>query len=388
MTNFGKTLRKAKNSYLGSRLMEIRHRLVYEKSYKRMSQAMRRFKECNNRKPRSQIRKEVKLCKNFWGCYPFHYFRYDLYKREKQLPERELLNYIPEFFFYTLFLSFYDSEKYRILLADKNIAEQVFRSLGIAHPHTICKLIDNHIYTNQLVEMSYDQVEQELTEKQYKEVFVKPVGGPGGYGIYVFNRSANGKYITKAGDIFHREFLNEIGEQDDYIIQSGLIQDPDISKIYPHSVNTCRISTENKHGNVRILCSILRIGRDGWQVDNIGQDGLSLAIDRSTGKIGDHATSEQCECFDRHPDTNFVFKDYQILNWAEIKKFAIESARKLPQFTYLAWDVASTEEGPVATEATLFGFGLDAYQVTLGGLREIFAIDDPQFYWKNRGRRA
>lgn len=353
-----------------------------------MSQAMWRFKECNNRKPGSQIRKEVKLCKNFWGCYPFHYFRYDLYRRERQFVERELLNYIPEFFFYSLFLPFYDSEEYKILLADKSIAEQVFTSLRIAHPDTICRLIDNHIYTSQLVEISYDRVEQELTEKQYKEVFVKPVRGPGGHGIYVFSRSADGNYMTKTGGMFNRQFLNKIEEQNDYIIQSGLIQDPDISKMYPHSVNTCRISTENKRGNVRILCSILRIGRNGWQVDNIRQDGLSLAIDVSTGKVGNHATSEQCEYFARHPDTNFVFKGYEILNWTEIKKFTIESARKLPRFTYLAWDIALTEKGPVAIEATLFDFGLDAYQVTLGGLREIFAIDDPQFYWKNRRETA
>ena len=317
-----------------------------------------------------------------------HYFRYDLYKRERQLSERELLNYIPEFFFYTLFLPFHDSEKYSILLADKNIAEQIFRSLEIAHPHTICKLIDNHIYTNQLVEVSCDHVEQELTEKQYQKVFVKPVEGQGGYGIHIFNRSANGKYVTKAGDIFNREFLNEIGEQNDYIIQSGLEQDPEISNIYPHSVNTCRITTENKHRNVRILCSVLRIGRDGKQVDNICQDGLILQIDTDTGKAGDHVTSEQCEYFDRHPDTNFIFKGYEILNWTEIKKFAIESARKLPQFTYLAWDIALTEKGPLAIEVGPLSFALDLYQVALGGLREIFGIGDPQFYWKNRGQRA
>ena len=367
--------------------MEIRHRLVYEKSYKRMSQAMRRFKECRNKKPKSQIRKEMKLCKNFWGCYPLHYFRYDLYKRERQLSERELLNYIPEFFFYTLFLPFYDSEKYSILLADKNITEQFFRSLGIPHPHTICKLINNHIYTSQLVEISYKDVKEELTERNYQKVFVKPVDGQGGYGIYIFNKNDSRQYVTKDNDVLNEEFLDKIGAKNDYIIQPGLDQDPEISKIYPDSMNTFRITTENKNGNLRILCSVLRIGRGGNQVDNISQDGLVLKIDIDTGKVGDHATSEQCEYLEKHPDADFIFKGYKILNWNKTKKFVRESAKKLPQFTYLGWDIALTKNGPLAIETNL-GFGLDLYQVALGGLREIFLISNPQFYWKNRGKRA
>ena len=84
---------------------EIIHRLTYEKRDKRMAQAMKRFKKCDNKKLKSQTKKEMVLCKKFWGCYPLHYYRYGLYKKNKELSERELLNYIPEFFFYYLFLT-------------------------------------------------------------------------------------------------------------------------------------------------------------------------------------------------------------------------------------------------------------------------------------------
>ena len=367
--------------------MEIRHRFAYEKSYERMSQAMRRFKECSTKKPKSQIRKEMKLCKNFWGCYPLHYFRYDLYTRDRQLSERELLNYIPEFFFYSLFLPFYDSEKYEILLADKIIMEHFFRSLGIPYPHTICKLINNHLYTNSLVAISHSDVEQELREKVYQRIFLKPADGQGGHGIYIFNKNDRGQYATKDNDVLSEEFLNKIGAQNDYIVQSGLEQDPEISKIYPHSVNTFRIATENKSGNVRILCATLRFGRGGNQVDNGSQDGLFVKIDLETGQMGRYAASHQCEYFEKHPDTNFVFKGHKILNWNEIKKFTAENAKKLAQFTYLGWDVALTKGIPLAIETNL-KFGLDHYQFALGGLREIFRISNPRFYWKNGGERA
>lgn len=103
-------------------------------------------------------------------------------------------------------------------------------------------------------------------------------------------------------------------QKNDYIIQDGIEQDPEISKIYPHSVNTFRIVLENKNGNVRILCSVSRIGRNVNQIDNISQDGLILKINTDTGEVERYATSEQCEYFEKHPDTNFIFKMYKIPN--------------------------------------------------------------------------
>ncbi|MCK4554953.1 hypothetical protein KAU19_08450, partial [Candidatus Parcubacteria bacterium] len=90
-----------------------------------------------------------------------------------------------------------------------------------------------------------------------------------------------------------------------------------------------------------------------------------------------------CEYFDKHPDTNFIFKGHKILNWNKVKEFVIESAEKLPQFTYLGWDIVLTKNGPVAIETHL-NFGLDGIQLVSGGLREIFQISEPQFYWKKK----
>lgn len=384
--NLEENLEKVKNTYLVRRLREAKHRLTYKKSYNRMAQAMERFKKCGNKKSKSQMKEEINLCKKFWGCYPLHYYRYDLYKKDKQLSEGDLLNYIPEFFFYNLFLPFHDSTKYKILLTDKIITEQLFRSLAIPQPHTICKLINKHIYTDELVKINYNNISQEIMDKRYQKIFAKPSDGQGGYGIYIFHRNGSGQYVTEGNDLFNEDLLNNIGTKNDYIIQAGIEQDPEISKIYPHSVNTFRIATENKNGNVRVLCSTLRIGRGGSQVDNSAQDGIILKIDIETGETGNYATSEQCDYFEKHPDTNFVFKGLSISKWNKIKEFAMESAKKLPQFTYLGWDIAIAKEDVLAIETNL-GFGLDHYQVVLGGLRGIFQISDPQFYWKNKRRR-
>lgn len=380
--SFKWALKRIEESPLVLRLKEVKHRLTYEKSDRHMIRAMERFEKCDKKKPRSQIRKEIQVCKKFWRCYPLHYYRYDLYRKDKKLYQRDLINYIPEFFFYRLFLPFYDSGQYTLFLKEKTITEQFFRSLDIKQPHTICKLINNRFFTNELKEKAFTNIQEELIEREYQKIFVKPANGYGGFGIYVFNRKNKGHYETKNREVFNENFLKVVGVTNQYIIQSGLEQDQDISKIYSHSINTFRIATEHLNGNVRILCATLRIGWGGMQVDNGTQGGILIKVDIENGHLSDHATTEEGGCFKEHPDTNFVFKETQISQWDKVKEFVVESAKKLHQFTYLGWDVALTPNGPVAIEANL-NFGLDHFQVALGGLREIFNISDPKFYWKN-----
>lgn len=370
------------DTQLGIWLRHLKHRLTYRSVSNTMACAMKRYEECENRKPASQIRHEMNICKKYWGCYPLHYYRYDLFRQDKVLSETELINYIPEFFFYNIFLPYYDSNKYEILLEDKNITEQLFKSLNIAQPKTIIKLINNHAYTSELKETSLSSANSDLLVSKCEKIFLKPVDGKGGYGIHVFHRDESGEFAAKEDVKFDSKFLSTITGRD-YIAQEAINQQGYLNDIYPDSVNTCRITTENLNGKTRIVCAVLRIGRGGNEVDNASQGGMLLKIDINTGETGNYAITEVGETFDKHPDTGFVFKDFQFLHWNQIERFAIESARKLPHFTYLGWDIADSIDGPIAIEANL-GFGLDLYQVTLGGLKASFKIDDPMLYYKRK----
>lgn len=372
-----------KDTYTGLKLRHFKHKVTYKYKNQRMESAINRYKACNYKKSKRKIRSEIDICKKFWGCYPLHYFRYDLYKIDKKLTKEELINYIPEFVFYKLFLSYYDGDKYSILLNDKNIMEQLFRSVDIKQPYVICKLINGKIYSSDLKEKNFDEINLELKEKLYKKIFIKPVDGEGGHGIIIFHLNENNEYENYGHVQFNETFLSNLGKDNDYIIQKGIAQHESITKIYPNSVNTFRIATENIKGKCRVVCSVLRIGKQGNEVDNASQNGIVLGIDHNTGKCKDYAVTEEGEFFYKHPDTNFVYENYKFDNWDSIKNFAIECASKLPKFTYLGWDIALTEKGPIAIEANL-GFGIDLYQIALGGLREAFKIIEPDRYWKNR----
>ncbi len=383
MTSIGDYFQRFENRYMILRLKEkILLRRNQELSY-HMGLAKKRYSDYANKKSKNQIKNEMKLCKNYWKCNPFHYFFYDLYKEEKNLSNRQLLNYIPSFFWYDLFHRYYIPTKESILIDNKLITEQVFRSLGISQPETLFKLINGRFFSGTMQEIFFDDIQNRISDDGVQKIFVKPAMGLGAYGTYVFKRTENGTYITKDKIFFDESFLKEIGGRNDYIVQPGVEQHQKLSEIYPHALNTHRVVTEYSDGSVEVLCAFLRIGRGGADVDNASQTGIMTAIDIRTGKLNNYALSYyNREYFERHPDTGFSFKNYDPDMWKEVRNFAIESAKKFPKFKHLGWDIGFSKNGPIAVETNL-NFSIDSLQINLGGLREVFQIDDPNFYWRN-----
>ncbi len=73
-------------------------------------------------------------------------------------------------------------------------------------------------------------------------------------------------------------------EKRNYIIQTGVKQAAALNEIYPDSINTFRIITENFSGQPRIVAALLRIGQSGSYVDNFTQGGIALGIDLESGQ--------------------------------------------------------------------------------------------------------
>jgi hypothetical protein len=368
------------NSSILLQMKEKMHRLTYPKNEFLMKQAVIRFKECKNKKSEAQIKREIKICKDYWGCYPLHYYRYDLYRKDREVTDNVLIDYIPEFFFYSLFLNYYDTRKFSILTEDKNVMELIFNSLNIKQPIVILKIVKGNFYNQNMGFISENKVEELILSINSEKIFVKPVDGEGGNGIYIFTRGEDGLFRTKDNILLDHIFLKEIRNRD-FIIQSGVNQNEYLSKMYPSSVNTFRIATENLNGKARIICGTLRIGKHGKEVDNGSQGGLVLGIKTDSGTALDFAITEQGKKYYEHPDTGFKFKDLTVPNWEEVKKFTVSSAEKLATYTYLGWDIALSKEGPLAIETNM-GFGLDHFQVPFGGLRKEFNIENPMEYWK------
>jgi len=386
----GKLIKKWKTSESG---MKIREKLYprfdpnpVTSPRKILAASMKRYGECDNKKNTSQINQEIELCKKFWKCFPYHYYMYDLYREDNQATKEDLVNYIPDFFWYYLYLPHYTSYKFSLLTDNKIVTEQFFRSLKILQPVTLCRIFQGKIYSPEMLLINFDQVCQELSRKKCKKIFVKPAESGKGKGIYIFHKKDDGTYTNSENIFFSGSFLERIGKDKDYIIQQGIHQHPEISDIYPESINTIRIITEYTNDDVHVPCAMMRLGRGKNEIDNASAGGIFLKIETGNGKLGDYAMSYDGEKIFCHPDTQFVFQHFQIPLWDEILRFATESARKLPFFTHLAWDIALTDKGPLAIEVNLSP-GITGLQISSGGLREVFGIEDPEYYWKNPGKR-
>jgi hypothetical protein len=352
-----------------------------------LMQAMRRFHECDNKKNPAQIKREIQICKNYWKCYPHHYFIYNLYRTDNEISDEELINYIPQFYWDYVFLPHYSSPHYYKIGENKLIMEQFFKALKITQPKTLCILLHGYVYSSSMERVTHDQVQQDLIQNAPEKIFVKPAESYGGMGIQIFHKNKSGHFFTEDNVSFDENFLNGISRDDDYIVQYGLTQSREISEIYSESVNTFRIVTENKNGMARIVCAVLRMGHCHTEVDNAASGGIFVNVDINTGKLGDYARSYKEEKITRHPDTQVAFHNITISQWDEIRKFATVSASKMPYLTYLGWDIALTPEGPVAIEINRTP-GIDIMAMASGGLREVFGIEDPDYYWKNLGKRS
>jgi hypothetical protein len=385
MANF---IMKIKNSEFGMRIQEKFYPTKrYDPDHRAIIQtAVERYNRCTCKKNTSQIRKEIQVCKYFWKCYPYHYFMNDLYRNDIEISDEELKNYIPPFFWYRLFLPHYRSRKFMLLSTNKIITDQLFGNLKIPKPETLYYLINGDLYSSVMKKISKDMIEGEFAGQSAEKLFFKPVDGSGGKGITVFHKTDSDRYKTKQGLFFDRKFLASLGRQGDYIIEAGLRQDKEVSAIFSGAINTFRIFTENKNGNTRAVCAMLRIGRNLAEVDNAFSGGICTNINIASGEPGYFAVNYDCEKFQEHPNTRFVFRNFKNSRWQEIVNFATESAEKIPFFTYLGWDIALTPEGPIAIEFN-WNSALDIVEMTGGGLREAFGIDDPHYYWKNPGKR-
>ncbi|MBG0788306.1 MAG: hypothetical protein H0S79_24720 [Anaerolineaceae bacterium] len=363
---------------------EFRHRFSYQKAYYRMKAGMERYRACENKKPAALIRKEIRLAHKFWGCYPLFYYRHNLYRTDQHLSEEELLNFIPAFFFHRLLMAPYYNNKYRHLVDNKNISSWLYQGLAIPHAQTIAQLINGRAYDPGMKPIPLATLLDQINQTEAESIFIKPSDGIGGRDILKATQSDQG-FRLPDGEQLSEKFFTGLMEKRNYIIQAGLQQAAALNEIYPDSINTFRIITENLSGQPRLVAALLRIGQSNSYVDNFTQGGIALGIDLASGQALEQGSFETAEKITHHPDTRYRFADFTVPNWPALASFVLECCQKLSFFPHLGWDIALTDKGPLVIEQNI-DIGPDLPQMALGGLRLAYNIDDPMAYWRQSSK--
>lgn len=103
--------------------------------------------------------------------------------------------------------------------------------------------------------------------------------------------------------------------------------------------------------DVKIVYSVVRIGRKGQAIDNESAGGISAIIDPKTGEIGKYAYGAPGVDMLENTDSGARLEGYQIPSFEKAVAFVKEQHLNLPYFNMVGWDIAIEEDGtPVMIE--------------------------------------
>lgn len=165
--------------------------------------------------------------------------------------------------------------------------------------------------------------------------------------------------------------LDEINLDEDYIIEKGLTQHDFLNRINPYCVNTLRVISLNRNGEIKIPSCLLRMGLNESYKDNASSGGIFVNYDIEKNKLGEVATkflNKGGASFYSHPGSNFIFKDQSLPYPNEVISIVTKATKMFPDRYIIGWDVAYTPEGPVIIEGNTAPCPA-GMQIALRGLR-------------------
>lgn len=170
-----------------------------------------------------------------------------------------------------------------------------------------------------------------------KHLFVKPLVGSEGDGSFVVDVMKE----SEANSLFKK--LSEPKKK--WMVEERIRQSEELAKWNPSSVNTVRLPTFLNRNGFFVLAPIFRTGRAGENIDNTSAGGVFALIDHKTGRICSEGYDIYSHVYDKHPDSNITFRNYQIPRWDELLSTAEKAHRFFPNHLYIAWDFALTDKG-------------------------------------------
>jgi len=192
--------------------------------------------------------------------------------------------------------------------------------------------------------------------KRHPALILKPVDSLGGHGVEKIDASTIGdleSFISRA--VGARQFL----------LEECLIQHPELARLNPSSVNTLRLITFRKDGEVHLLASALKIG-NGGAIDNFSDGGMYTMLDDS-GRALSAAFDGAGHSYSVHPRSGVTILGFEVPLFGEAVALVTKAARVVPEIPYVGWDVAILPDGPVLIEGN---YNTGVFQAKPNGVGE------------------
>lgn len=265
--------------------------------------------------------------------------------------------YIPDPIYYNKINLYFNDHQMAKVIDNKCYYDILF--LDIPQPEMVACRRGGYWYINRrlaTLEEVYAALEKE------NEVFVKcSVDSGGGHGVACVEIDKAGAYRSQLSQLLSKWKV-------DIAIQKALKQHAAIAKLNSSSVNTMRILTVLRNGQVKVYSSLLRIGGGSGRVDNYCSGGVSVGIDEN-GKLKAYGYYANGNSICQHPVSGISFAGYQLPSFPAALELVKKAHIHVPDFKMVSWDVAIREDGfPILIEANLSDGQLDLHQLSNGPL--------------------
>ncbi len=200
-----------------------------------------------------------------------------------------------------------------------------------------------------LDEISFDDFDAFMS--RHAEVFAKPCDLDNGRGVEKLRRD---DFAST------RQLWDQLRRKNQRLVEERIMQHPDLDRMYPHAVNCMRIVTIVVDGVPEVVYGVLKTGRGGSYLDNMGfgenmgHGGISAPIDLETGRLKGVGHSFGLEVYDKHPDTDVAYIGFQIPLFDQAVELVKRAALEVPQVRYVGWDVFMSADGPGIIEGNDF----------------------------------
>ncbi len=207
-----------------------------------------------------------------------------------------------------------------------------------------------------VVEQGNADAVREFTERLGTIVTKEPVG-QAGTGVHRYHAADVSDWVE-----FHRGLLSR-GE---LLIEEVIVQHADLAAVCPGTVNTTRVTAFFDGEETHILAIAQKFGR-GAVSDQMTFGGFYTMLDDQGHAVGAGYDSHG-HVHERHPDSGFVIRSFQLPMMDEVRDFVDRVARVVPQVQYVGWDIVVTPTGPVLVEGN-WGAGVYENKPSVTGIR-------------------
>ncbi len=289
------------------------------------------------------------------------------------------------------YLDYLNPIRYYSLSRNKYLAHKILEASGVAMPEFYCHYLPEGIpMPGTDCASSLEGVLSLLSIKGVKECIIKETEGSHGNNVMAIDEiEYGGEDAVMMRFDGKRILLSEILKDKSLIFEQRIKQSAELLSLNPDSVNTVRIMTAlYPSGEARVVGAFFRIGRAGKCFDNIGFGGnVDAGVNLETGEIINPVRYDgfgKVYPIRTHPDSGTVLEGFRIENWNMIKETVEGWQKAFPYCKVAGWDVAITDEGPVALEVNDFWDRIGQLFIGKGWRKE---VRDCYLAWQETRRK-